>query len=323
MKHLAALLALSLGFLGMQADARADEYPGKPITMVVGFPPGAGPDILARQLARAISKRHKWVILVENRAGAIGTIAATKVALAAPDGYTLLFGVAANLVSGPAILRDPPYDPTKAFAPVIEVARGPYILLTSTRLPVHSVKELVDYAKANPGKLNFGSVGPGSPHHYASELFKKAAGIDIVHVPFKGGAQAYSGIVGNEIQMLFDTMPGPMGQISQGNIRALAIAGSERLKLLPDVPTMAEAGYPGVNMSFMFGVVAPKDTPAQVIKTLNAAMGEALSDSEMIDALEKQSVEASPGTAEAFGELIAAEFKRWQEIVQTTGFRPD
>jgi len=303
--------------------ARSEEYPSRPVTLVVGFPPGGGPDILARQLAAALNKQLHATFIVENRVGAIGTMGANSVVQAAPDGYTLLFGVASNLVIGPAVLRNPLYNPVKSFTPVVEIARGPYVLLVSSKLPAQSVAELVDYAKQNPGKLNFGSVGPGSPHHYAGELFKKAANIDIVHVAYKGGGPAYNAFLAGEIQVLFDSMPGPSAALQAGTIRALAVTGAKRLNVMPNVPTMAEAGYPKVDISFMFGVVAPQNTPRPIIEKLNAAITDALKEPAMREALARQSVEASPGTPEAFGALIASEYKRWNEIVELTGFRPD
>ncbi len=290
---------------------------------MIGFPAGGGPDILARQIAAVVSKRTQSTWIIENRVGAIGTIGASAVARSAPDGYTLLFGVAANLVIGPAILKNVRYDPVKSFSPIVEVARGPYVLLVSASLPVHSVDELVDYANRNPGKLNFGSVGPGSPHHYAGELFKRVTGADIVHIPYKGGSQAYVGFLAGQVQMMFDSMPGPEGAMQAGTVRALAVTGDRRLKTLPDVPTLAEAGLKGVDVHFMFGVMAPAGTPRDIVDKLNAAFADALADPEVRAAFARQSVDPSPGTPEAFGALVASEYNRWIEIAAQTGFRPE
>ena len=314
---------LSLLILVFPAFAHAQAFPARPITLMNGFPPGGGPDILARQLATAMTPRLGVNVVVENRPGATGTIGAGAVARATPDGHTLLFGVAANLVVGPATLKDVPYDPVKSFAPVAEIARGPYLLVASTKLPVASVKELVAYAKANPGRLNFASVGPGSPHHYAGELLKRAAGIDIIHVPYKGGGPAYAGFLAGEVQLLFDSMPGPQAHLQSGTIRALAVTGTKRLALMPNVPTLAEEGFPGVDVHFMFGVMAPVGTPRDAVMRLNAAIAQALGDAAIRETLARQAVEPSPGTPEAFGALVASEFARWKEIVVQTGFRPD
>lgn len=314
---------LSLLILVLPAVAHAQAFPSRPITLMNGFPPGGGPDILARQLATAMTQRLGVNVVVENRPGATGTIGAGAVARAAPDGHTLLFGVAANLVVGPATLKDVPYDPVKSFAPVAEIARGPYLLVASTKLPVASVRELVAYAKANPGKLNFASVGPGSPHHYAGELLKRSAGIDIVHVPYKGGGPAYAGFLAGEVQLLFDSMPGPQAHLQSGTIRALAVTGTKRLALMPNVPTLSEEGLPGVDVHFMFGVMAPAGTPRDVVMRLNGAIAQSLGDEAIRGTLARQAVEPSPGTPEAFGALVASEFARWKDIVVQTGFRPD
>jgi tripartite-type tricarboxylate transporter receptor subunit TctC len=300
--------------------ALAQGYPSKPITLVNGFPPGGGPDILARQLATALTKRMNQNVLVDNRPGATGTIGAGYVARAEPDGYTLLFGVAANLVIGPATL-DVPYDPVKSFAPIVEIARGPYLMLVSTRLPVTSVAQLIEYAKARPKQLNFGSVGPGSPHHFAGELFNREAGVQLVHIPYKGGGPAYAAFMQGEIQVMFDSMPGPQAHLQSGTVRAIGVTGARRLPMMPDVPTLAEQGVPGIDIHFMFGVMAPAGTPKDVVARLNAEIAQALNDADVRATLARQGVQPSPGTPEAFGALVASEFSRWKGIVQQTGFK--
>ena len=311
-----------LAFLGAPLQVPAQTYPVKPITIVNGFPPGGGPDILARQLAAALAKRMNQNVVVDNRPGATGTIGAASVARAEPDGYTLLFGVAANLVIGPATL-DVQYDPVKSFAPIVEIARGPYLMLVSTKLPVNSVAQLVEYARARPGKLNFGSVGPGSPHHFAGELFSRESGLDMVHVPYKGGGPAYAAFLQGEIQMMFDSMPGPQAHLQSGSVRAIGVTGARRLTMMPEVPTLVEQGISGVDIHFMFGMLAPAGTPKDVIVRLNAEITQALTDSEVRATLARQAVQPSPGTPEAFGALVASEFSRWKAIVQKTGFKSD
>jgi len=316
MRVLAFVLLLAASF-----GASAQAYPSRAITLVNGFPPGGGPDILARQLASVVSKRMGQQMLVDNRPGASGTIGAGSVARALPDGYTLLFGVGSNLVIAPAALKDVPYDTLTAFAPVVEIARGPYVLVVSAKLPVNTLAELVEHAKKNPGKLNFASVGPGSPHHFAGELFKREAGIDMLHVPYKGGGPAYAAFLAGEVQVLFDSMPGPQQHIQSGAVRPLAVTGTKRLAVLQSVPTFAEQGMPGVDIGFMFGIVAPAGTPRDIVMRLNAEFTQALSDPDVRTTLARQAVEPSPGTPEAFGALLAAESKRWKEIVAKTGFR--
>jgi len=314
------LRALALLILVAAMPVAAQSYPAKPIVVVNGFPPGGGPDILARQLAGVLAKRLNQSVLVDNRPGATGTIGAASVARAEPDGYTLLFGVAANLVIGPSTLNVQ-YDPVKSFAPIVEIARGPYLMLVSTRLPVNSVAQLIEYAKARPGKLNFGSVGPGSPHHFAGELFNREAGVELVHVPYKGGGPAYAAFLQGEIQMMFDSMPGPQAHLQSGSVRAVGVTGLQRLATMPEVPTLAEQGIPGIDIHFMFGMVAPAGTPKDIIARLNTEITQALTDAEVRATLARQAVQPSPGTPEAFGALVASELSRWRAIVQKTGFK--
>ena len=307
--------------LAVAASAAAQGFPSRPVTLVNGFPPGGGPDILARQLAAVVSKRLGQQMVVENRPGASGTIGAGFVARALPDGHTLLFGVASNLAIAPAALKDVTYDPVTSFAPVVEIARGPYVRVVSGKLPAQTLAEFLDFAKKSPGKLNFASVGPGSPHHFAGELFKQVAGVDMVHVPYKGGGPAYAGFLAGEVQVLFDSMPGPQQHIQAGTVRPLAVTGARRLAVLPEVPTFAEQGMLGIDIHFMFGVVAPAGTPREVIARLNTEIAQALAEPEVRTTLARQAVEPSPGTPEAFGALLAAESRRWKEIVAKTGFK--
>ncbi len=316
-RHL--LLALLLVLAGA---AQAQDFPVRPITLVNGFPPGGGPDILARQLAAALTKRLGQNVIVENKPGASGTIGAASVARAAPDGYTLLFGVASNLVVRPATLKVP-YDPVTSFAPVVEIARGPYLLLVSSKLPVKTTREFIDYARERPGKINFGSVGPGSPHHFAGALFGREMGLQLVHVPYKGGGPAYAAFLAGEIQMLFDSMPGPQAHLQAGTVRALGVTGEQRLAVLPDVPTFIEQGIEGVDIHFMFGVMAPAGTPRDIVLLLNREIAHSLNDAEVRKTLARQAVAPSPGTPEAFGKRVASELERWKKIVARTGFAGD
>ena len=312
---------LPLLFSLAASGALAQGYPNHPITLVNGFPPGAATDTISRQLATVLGRRLGQSVVVENRVGASGTIGAASVARAAPDGYTLLFGVLSNLIIGPASLKDVSYDPVQSFAPVIEVARGPYVLVVTPAVPAKTLAEFIDYAKKNPGKLNFGSVGPGSAHHFAGEMLKRAVGIEMVHVPYKGGGPAYAGLLGGEIQVLLDTMPGPQQYVAAGTLRALAVTGPKRLSTLPSVPTFLEQGVDGVDVQFLFGIVAPKGTPPDVVAKLNAEIAQAMTDPDLRTTFSRQSIEPTPGTPEAFGALLALEWRKWKEIVARTGFR--
>jgi tripartite-type tricarboxylate transporter receptor subunit TctC len=310
----AAAAALATG-------AGAQTYPAKPVTLVNAFPPGGSTDIIARQLAAKLSQRFGQQVVVDNRAGASGTIGAASVARAEPDGYSMLFGVAANLAVAPAVLKSLPYDPVKSFAAVVEIARGPYVLTVNPSVPAKDLAEFVAYAKQNPGKLNYGSPGQGSVHHLVNEMLKQATGIDMVHVPYKGGAPMYTAVVAGEVQVLIDGMPGPLAHIRSGKIRALGVTGDKRLAVLPAVPSFAEQGVRGVDAQFWWGIVVPAGTPQPVIARLNAEITRALADPEIKATFENQNIDPSPGTPEAFGAWIAAERARWAEIVAKAGIK--
>ena len=317
MKNLLTVLLFAAGAAGAQT------YPAKPITLVNGFPPGGPTDLTLRQIAAKLSERLGQPTVIDNRAGAAGTIAGAAVARAVPDGYTLLFGVAANLAVAPATMKNPPYDPASAFSPIIEVARGPYIWMVKPAVPAKNLREFVAWAKANPGKVNYGSPGQGSVHHLAGELFKRAAGIEMLHVPYKGGTTAYTALLGGEIDAMFDSMPAPLPHIAAGKIRALGVTGPKRLAVLPEVPTLAEQGIAGVDVHFWWGFVGPAGLPKDIVAKLNAEIARVLADPELTATLAKWNIETSPGTPEAFGAYIAQESKRWREAVALAGLKPE
>jgi tripartite-type tricarboxylate transporter receptor subunit TctC len=305
------------------AGAGAQTYPAKPVTLVNAFPPGGATDIVARQLAAKLSQRFGQQVVVDNRAGAAGTIGAAAVARADPDGYTMLFAVAANMAVAPAVLKGVPYDPVKSFAPVIEIARGPYVLMVNPSVPAKDLAEFVAYARQNPGKLNYATPGQGSVHHLVNEMLKQATGIDTVHVPYKGGAPMYTAVVAGEVEVLIDGMPGPLAHIRAGKLRALGVTGDKRLAVLPDVRSFAEQGVKGVDAQFWWGIVVPAGTPPPIVARLNAEIGQALTDPEIRATFEKQNIEPSPGTAEAFGAWIAAERVRWAQVVAKANIKLD
>ena len=309
--------------VGVAAGAGAQTYPVKPVTLVNAFPPGGATDIVARQLAAKLAQRFGQQVVVDNRAGAAGTIGAAAVARADPDGYTMLFAVAANMAVAPAVLKTVPYDPVKSFAPVIEIARGPYVLMVHPSVPAKDLAEFVAYAKQNPGKLNYATPGQGSVHHLVNEMLKQATGIDTVHVPYKGGAPMYTAIVAGEVEVLIDGMPGPLAHIRAGKVRALGVTGDKRLAVLPDVRSFAEQGVKGVDAQFWWGIVVPAGTPRPVVAKLNAEIAQALADPEIKATFEKQNIEPSPGTSEAFGAWIVAERARWAEVVAKAGIKPE
>jgi tripartite-type tricarboxylate transporter receptor subunit TctC len=299
--------------------AAAQVYPAKPITLINAFPPGGATDLVARQIAAKLTQRLGQQVIVDNRAGAAGTIGAASVARADPDGYTMLFAVAANLAVAPAVLKSVPYDPVKSFAPVVELARGPYVLMVNPSVPAKDLAEFVAYAKQNPGKLNYASPGQGSVHHLVVEMLKQATGIEIVHVPYKGGAPMYTATIGGEVQVLLDGMPAPLPHIRAGKVRPLGVTGDKRLGALPEVRSFAEQGVKGVDAQFWWGIVVPAGTPPAIISRLNAEITQILNDPEVRATFEKQNIDPSPGTPEAFGALVAAERARWADVVAKAG----
>ncbi|HZA95841.1 MAG TPA: tripartite tricarboxylate transporter substrate binding protein [Burkholderiaceae bacterium] len=315
LKTLLFVIALGCGV------ASAQSYPSKPIKLLNGFSAGGNADTVARFVAARLEERLGKPVIVENRPGASGTIAAAAVARSEPDGYTLLFAVAANLAVAPATMKAPPYDPAKAFTAIIEIARGPYLWLVRSDAPARTMKEFVAWAKENPGKLNYASPGIGSVHHLATEMLKRSAGIDIVHVPYKGGL--YPALLTGDVQALFETMPGPIPHLQTGKIRALAVTGARRLDALPDVPTFAEQGLADIDANFWWGIVGPRGMPGAVVERLNAEIVLALRDPQIKATLAGWGVEPNPGTPEAFDLYINQQYVRWKSIVATTGLTID
>ena len=299
----------------------AQPYPSRPVTIVNGFPPGGVTDTVLRLIAAKLADRLGQSVVIENRAGAAGTIGAAAVARAEPDGHTLLFGVAANLAVAPATMKSAPYDPAKAFAAVIEVARGPYIWMVKPEVPAKTMQEFIAWAKQNPGKLNYGSPGQGSVHHLASEMLKQATGMEMTHVPYKGGATTYTAMLGGEIDAMFDGMPVPLPHLKAGKIRALAVTGPKRLQALPDVPTLAEQGVAGLDVHFWWGIVGPAGLSKPVVARLNAEIARALGDADLKATFAKWDIESTPGTPEAFAAYIAQESARWKAFVAKSGLK--
>jgi tripartite-type tricarboxylate transporter receptor subunit TctC len=312
---------LAVAGLALGASVFAQSYPSRPVTILNGFPPGGATDAVLRLIGSKLSDRLGQSVVIENRAGAAGTIAGGAVARAEPDGHTLLFGVAANLAVAPATMKNAPYDSAKAFAAIIEIARGPYIWMVKPEVPAKTMQEFIDWSKKNPGKVNYGSPGQGSVHHLASEMLKQATGVEMTHVPYKGGSTAYTAMLGGEIDAMFDSMPAPLTHIKAGKIRALAVTGPKRLMALPDVPTLSEQGVPGVDVHFWWGIVGPAGLPKAVIAKLNAEIARALADPELKATFAKWDIEPTPGTAEAFGAYIAQESMRWKEFVAKSNLK--
>ena len=314
---LGALLALVV------TTASAQAYPTKPIRLVVPFPPGGATDILARDVAQKLTEAWGQQVIVDNRPGAGGNIGSELVAKSAPDGYTLEMGTVGTHAINASLYAKMPYDHVKDFVPVILVAGVPNVLVVNPAVPANSVAELIAYAKANPGKLNFASSGNGTSIHLSGELFKFMAGVQMTHVPYKGSAPALQDLIGGQVQLMFDNLPPSLPQIKAGKLRALAVTSLARAPALPDVPTMAEAGLPGYEASSWFGVLAPAGTPPAIVTKLNAEIARWLATPEAKEKLSKQGANAAGGTPEDFAKHIAAETAKWAKVVKDSGAKID
>jgi tripartite-type tricarboxylate transporter receptor subunit TctC len=312
-----AFAACQVAFVCKAQTTAATTYPSKPIRLVVPFTPGGSTDILARAVAQELTKAWGQAVIVDNVPGAGGAIGAEKVAKAAPDGYTLLMGHIGTLAVNPSLYPTLPYDPITSFAPVAWVARVPNVLVVHPSVKAHNVKELVALAKASPGRLNYGSGGNGSAANLATEYFKLQTGTSILHIPYRGTAPAVTDLLGGQIQLLFTGAPAVLGQVKNGQLRALAVSSPTRLAALPDLPTVAESGYTGFEADQWYGVVAPAGTPAGVVAKINAQINQALSAPDMKTRLNNEGAIATPATPEAFGQLIARELARWKPVIQS------
>ena len=322
MKKASMLLIVVTLFIGVGVQPLiADEYPTRPIRMIVPFPPGGGNDLLARSISQPLSQAIGQSVVVDNRGGAGGQIGATLAAAAAPDGYTIFLGSIGNLTFLPVLQSKLQYEPVRDFAPVTLLATSPFILVINPAVPAKSVKELLALAKAQPGKLNYGSAGPGSSLHMTGELFKLESGADITHVPYKGTAPALIDLLSGQVQMLFSTMPSVVPHVKTGKLRALGVSSTKRAGVVPDVPTIAEAGVPGFEVLNWQGIVVPKKTPDAIIQKLNRALLEALKSPETIKALANQGLDAAGGTPEQFGALIKSEIEKYGKVAKAANLR--
>ncbi len=315
--------ALGLLLAVVAGGAWAQAYPVKPIRLVVPFPPGGATDILARAVAQKLTDAWGQSVIVDNRPGAGGNIGSELVAKAAPDGYTLEMGTVGTHAINASLYSKMPYDHVRDFAPVILVAGVPNVLVVNPGLPVNSVQELIAYAKANPGKLNFASSGSGTSIHLAGELFKVMAGVQMTHVPYKGSSPALQDLLGGQVQLMFDNLPPSLPHIKAGKLRALGVTSATRAPALPDVPTIAESGLPGFEASSWFGVLAPAGTPPAIIAKLNAEIAKWLDTPEAKEKMLALGANAAGGTPEDFAKHIAAETAKWAKVVKESGAKVD
>ena len=314
---------LLLAAIGAPADTLAQPYPAKPIRMVVPFTPGGTTDILGRAIGQKIAEAFGQQVIIDNRPGAGGSIGAESVANSAPDGYTLMMGHIGTLAVNPSLYPRLGYDPVKGFAPVAWVARVPNVLVVGNAVPAKSVKELVALARATPGSLNYGSGGNGSAAHLATEYFKLQTGTFLVHIPYRGTAPAVTDLIAGQISLMLTGGPAMLPQVKAGQLRALAVTSAKRMEAQPELPTIAESGYPGFEADQWYGVVAPAGTPADVVARLNGAINRALNAPELKQRLSGEGAEAVATTPQAFGALIAREIERWRPVLKAGNVKAD
>ena len=313
---LQAALAFGATVFASQALAAGPGgYPSRPVTIVVPFAPGGGSDNIARLLATRLSERTKATFIIDNKPGAGTNIGNEFVSRASPDGQTLLFGQV-TLSINPYVYKNLRYNVQKDFAPVAGFATSPTVLVVGSKTAAKSVQEFIAYAKANPGKVNFGSGGSGTSVHLAGELFASVTGTQMVHVPYKGSAPAMTDLIGGQIQAMFDTAPSSLPHVAGGKVKALAVTGPKRLPELPNVPTFAEAGVPGFDAPAWYGLLAPAKTPGPIVQFLNAEIQEILKEPATQQRLAQLGAAPAPGTPEAFGAFIHAESERWSAVVR-------
>jgi len=300
-------------------QARAQDYPNRPITLVIPFAPGGSTSIVGRVIADKMSQLLGQGIVVDNRPGAGGTVGTKAVAKSEPDGYTILLGYTGTLAIGPSLYKDAGYDPRKSFAPIGLIGNAPSVLAVHPSFPANSVAELIAYARANPGKVNFGSAGVGSVNHITGEYFARSAGITLVHIPYKGTGPALTDLLGGHIPMALAPIPAVHANVTAGLLRALAVTGKTRSGLMPDVPTISEAGLTGFEASLYYGLVAPAGTPHAAIERLSKALQAALVSDEVKKQLALDGTEISFGTPEEYAAFIDRDEKKWAELVKASG----
>ena len=314
---LAAMLLVSASWAGAQP------FPNKSLRMVIHFPPGGPTDFVGRALAQKLTEGWKQQIIVENRPGAGGIIGIEAVLRSPPDGYTLLFGTSGSLALAPALNPKLPYNVFTDLAPITLVVINPQILVVHPSLPVRSVQDLIKLAKAKPGQINYGSVGPGSPQHLGMELLKSMAGVNLVHIPYKGTAPAMTELIAGQISAMFNSMPSVLPHIATGRLRGIAVGSAKRSPAAPDIPTVAESGLKGFQYVTWYALLAPAATPKDVIAKINADAVRILSQPDMVERFASQGAEPAPGTPEALAQFMRAEHDGWKKVIKTANIKLD
>ena len=304
--------------------AAAQDYPGtKPIRLIVPFPAGGGTDIFARVIGNKLTESQKWVVVVDNKPGAGGNIGIDAVAKSPGDGYTIGLGQTSNLAINPTLYPKLPYDPLKDLVPIVLVADAPLVLVVPATSPYKTLADLVAAAKLKPGDLTFGSPGNGTVAHLTGELLQAAAGIKFQHIPYKGSAQAITDLIGGQVQAYMSSVPTALSHIKGGKLRALAVTSAKRVPALPDVPTVAEAGYKGFDANTWFGLVAPKGTPAAIVEKINAEVNKVLKSPDVRDKFAAEGGGPLGGSSAEFAALLKTDLAKWGKVVKDSGAKLD
>ena len=320
MKRRDFLSATGAGALAvaLPQHAFAQTYPNKPLKFIVGFAPGGATDVVGRLMAKKLGDALGQPVIIENKAGGSSNIGAEAVARSAPDGYTFYVNAITNAINA-SLYSKLPFDFAKDFEPVALFAKVPNILVIHPSVPAKSLKELIDYARANPGKLSYASSGSGTSIHMCGELFKILAKVDLVHIPYKGSAPAMTDMIGGQVQVMFDNMPSALPHVKAGKLRALAVTSAQRSASAPDVLTMGEAGLAGFDVQSWFGLMAPKGTPKEIIARINAESNKALASADIKERFMDLGAVPAPLSPEGYGEFIREEITRWAEVVKVSG----
>jgi tripartite-type tricarboxylate transporter receptor subunit TctC len=321
MPVLAALVLAA--FTPDAALAQASAYPAKPIRFVVPFPPGGGTDILSRALAQKLSESFGQQVIIDNRPGAGGNIGADIAAKAAPDGYTLVMGQTSNLAINPTLFAKMPYDAVKDFAPITLVTEAPLVVVVPQASSIRSIRDLIAQAREKPGTINFASPGNGTVGHLVGEMFKRQAGIDMVHVPYKGAAAALTDLLGGQVSVYFASGPVAAGQLKGGRIRAIGVTSLKRSPTMPEVPTVAESGLPGFDAASWYGVLAPAGTPKEIVARLHAEMVRAMQSPDLKERMTAEGGEPIGSTPAEFAAFIRSETVKWARVIKEAGAKVD
>lgn len=313
------VFAAAFTLFGIAVSAYAQQYPTKPIRFVVPWPPGGAADIMARLIGEGLSKEFGQPVVVDNRPGAGGLIATEQVAKMEPDGYTLLLGSTGPNAIAASLYKNLRYDPVKDLTAVTEITELPLLLVVNKDFPANNVKELIAYAKANPGKVNFASVGAGTAQHLASEIFKATAGIDIVHVPYKGSAPAFTDLASGNVQMLFDNIPASRAMLQTGKVRAIAVSTANRSSVMPEIPTVAESGLPGFHVSAWQNIMMPPGSPPEAVNRVNHEIAKLLNSPEMKKRITDMGANVAGNTPAQETQRIKDEVEKWGRAVKAAG----